>query len=76
MSKYEPLWRYIAREEPEKLTFSQIQEIAGVPLDHSFLQHKKDLAAYGFRVAKISMKEKWVRFEKEPSLCPADTGEF
>ncbi len=48
-----------------KLTFDEIQNIAGVPIDHSFLNFKKELADYGCRVGKISMKEKTVSFEKE-----------
>lgn len=40
MSKYRVLWEFIrASGEPElTLTFSQIADIAGVPLDHSFLK--------------------------------------
>lgn len=48
-----------------KLTFDEIQNIAGVPIDHSFLNFKKELADYGCRVGKNSMKEKTVSFEKE-----------
>jgi len=48
-----------------KLTFDEIQNIAGVPIDHSFLNFKKELTNYGYRVGKISMKEKTVNFEKE-----------
>lgn len=48
-----------------KLTFDEIQNIAGVPIDHSFLNFKKELADYGYQVGKISMKEKSVSFEKE-----------
>lgn len=66
MSKYDSLWRYV-REQKEKrfqLTFSQINEIAGVPIDHSFLTYKKELLAFGWRVGKISRKEQTVQFEK------------
>ena len=48
-----------------KLTFYEIQNIAGVPIDHSFLNFKKELTNYGYRVGKISMKEKSVSFEKK-----------
>jgi hypothetical protein len=48
-----------------KLTFDEIQNIAGVPIDHSFLNFKKELTDYGYRVGKISMKEKSVSFEKK-----------
>lgn len=66
MSKYEPLWRYIGNcnKEAFTLTFAQIAEIIGVPLDHSFLRHKKELTEHGYTVGKISMKEQKVTFEK------------
>ena len=47
-----------------KLTFAEIENIAGVPIDHSFLTFKKELLQYGFKVVKISMKEQTVDFEK------------
>lgn len=44
MSKYDTLWAYIQQNgEPQlRLTFDEISEIAGVPLDHSFLKYKKN----------------------------------
>ena len=65
MSKYTPLWEYIkARKEREfKLTFAEIEAIAGVPIDHSFLKYKKELLEYGYEVGKISMKEQTVIFK-------------
>lgn len=66
MSKYEPLWKWIKEngENSFKLTYSEIESIAGVPIDHSFLSFKKELLEYGYRVGKISMKEQTVIFEK------------
>ncbi len=66
MSKYDPLWEYVGKTAsgPMKLTFAEIQNIAGIPIDHSFLKYKKELAQYGYRVGKISMKEQTVIFEK------------
>lgn len=66
MSKYESLWKYVRENCEQKLilTFSQIEEIAGAPLDHSFLTYKKELSAYGFEVQKISLKQKTVTFSK------------
>lgn len=46
------------------LTFEEIGNIAGVPPDHSFLQYKKELTEFGWKVKKISMKEQQVTFEK------------
>ena len=66
MSKYNALWEYVQKHGGEsfRLTFSEIGRIAGVPLDHSFLTYKKELAAYGYQVGKISMKEQTVIFNK------------
>lgn len=66
MSKYDPLWKWIAENKQDdfKLSYTQIEEILGFPMDHSFLNFKKELSGYGFQVGKISMKEKSVLFEK------------
>ena len=66
MSKYDPLWDWIKENGTEsfKLTFSEIENIAGFPMDHSFLTYKKELNQYGYRVRKISMKEQTAAFEK------------
>lgn len=66
MNKYLSLWKYIQNEDREilKLNFSEIEQISGIPIDHSFLTYKKQLEEYGFRVDKISMKEKTVIFRK------------
>ena len=67
MSKYNLLWDYVKKSGRDflKLTFKEIENILGAPIDHSFLNFKKELADYGYRVEKISMKEKTVSFEKE-----------
>lgn len=64
MSKYEKLWKYIQESGKEQLTltFDEIKEIAGVPIDHSFLKYKKELPQYGYEVKKISMKAQTVIF--------------
>lgn len=66
MSKYEPLWKWITanRSDDFTLTFDEIESIAGLPIDHSFLTYKKELLGYGFSVAKTSMKERTVLFRK------------
>ena len=65
MSKYDPLWKWINENKTDnfKLTYAEIENIVGVPIDHSFLTFKKELLQYGFQVAKISMKEQTVDFE-------------
>lgn len=66
MSKYNALWDYVRFQSVPLLTlsFDEIQQIAGIPIDHSFLQYKKELTAYGWQVQKISMKGKTVCFAK------------
>ncbi len=66
MSKYDALWEYVRKNGSSsfKLTFDEIQNIAQVPIDHSFLKYKKELAEYGYQVGKISMKEQTVTFNK------------
>lgn len=66
MSKYDKLWDYVAEQPGESLDFSfeEIGDIAGVPLDHSFLNYKKELLSRGWQVGKISMKKQTVHFER------------
>lgn len=64
--KYNPLWTYIQEQRGQTLllSFAEIETICGLPIDHSFLQYKKELLAYGWQVEKISMKQQTVRFRK------------
>lgn len=66
MSKYNLLWEYVKKSGSEsfKLTFTEIENILGIPIDHSFLKYKKELTEYGYQVGKISMKEQTVTFDK------------
>jgi hypothetical protein len=66
MSKYDALWEHIQRDGRNELTlsFEDIGRIAGVPLDHSFLNYKKELLAHGYCVGKISIKAQAVVFRK------------
>ena len=66
MSKYDKLWEYVEEQEGDELvlTFDEIGAIAGVPLDHSFLNYKKELLPHGWEVGKISMKQQTVRFKR------------
>ena len=66
MSKYNSLWKWIQKNGDDKfsLTYAEIEKIAGLPIDHSFLTYKKELIEYGYKVGKISMKEQKVMFEK------------
>lgn len=66
MSKFTPLWEYAAGQQGSKLllSFGQVEEICGLPIDHSFLNAKKELLAYGWQVKKISLKQQTVALEK------------
>jgi len=69
VSKYEPLWVHIAALDGEEVTlsFEQVAQILGFPIDHSFLNFKKELTAYGWQVGPISLKYQTVRFPRLPS---------
>lgn len=66
MCKYSLLWEYVSDCGKEKLclSFEDIKNISGIEIDHSFLTYKKELLNYGYKVSKISMKNKTVTFEK------------
>lgn len=64
MSKYGPLWEHVKGEGKAELvmSFSGIERLPGFPIDHSFLNFKKELTAYGYEVKRISMKNENVCF--------------
>lgn len=66
MSKYNSLWEYVQSNVNQsfKMTFEEIRDIAGIPIDHSFLKYKKELIDYGYEVEKISMKKQTIIFNK------------
>jgi len=66
MSKYKSLWEYIQTHTEERfiMTFVDIEKAAGIPIDHSFLNAKKELIEYGYRVDKISLKFQTVCFAR------------
>ena len=66
MSKYNSLWEYVQSNVNQsfKMTFEEIRDIAGIPIDHSFLKYKKELIDYGYEVEKLSMKEQTIIFNK------------
>lgn len=67
MSKYDALWEYLRERDQLRLTltFDDVEKIAGVPLDHSFLRCKRELPGYGFEVGGISMKSKTILFIRQ-----------
>lgn len=66
MSKYLPLWEYVAKknEYPLILSFDEIASVLGFFIDHSFLTYKKETENFGFTVKKVSLKNKTVLFDK------------
>ena len=62
MSKYAPLWEHIKScgSQTIRLTFDEIKDIAGVPIDHSFLTYKKEVKEYWYPGGKISIKDQTV----------------
>lgn len=67
MSKYEKLWTYIKKRNEENiiLSFKEVENILKLEIDHSFLNYKKELLEYGYKVEKISMKNKTVLIKKK-----------
>ena len=64
MNDYTKLWEYVAysNEDTLKLSFENVERISGNKLNHSFLNHKKELLEYGYELKKISMKSKDIVF--------------
>jgi hypothetical protein len=50
MSKYYLLWKHIKKNGGQlfKLSFDEIKNIAGIAIDHFFLNYKKELLEYGY----------------------------
>ena len=65
-----PLWNWVGKQTAKNLTltFAEIQQILGFPIDQSFLNYKKELLTHGYRVGKISMKKQTVNFQKASDL--------
>lgn len=66
MSKYSPLWDYVKADGRDViiLSYDEIEAVLGIPIDHSFLSYKKELLPFGYKVGKISMKNRTVEFIK------------
>ena len=58
MSKYNALWKYIKKNGGQsfRLSFDDIKKIAGIARDYSFLNYKKELLQYGYKVEKNFLK--------------------
>ena len=67
MSKYLKLWEYIKENNKSELSFKEVEEVLGFPLDHSFLNSKKELKElkeFGYEIEKISLKNKTIKIAK------------
>lgn len=66
MSKYDALWSNVAGRTSDSvaMTFAEIEQVLGFPIDHSFLNFKKELTARGWEVGKISLKSETVEFKR------------
>lgn len=75
MSKYDPLWNWIKENGTDsfKLTYAEIEEIAGLPIDHSFINiHNNQLHGFprgGMGILDSNIMEKatevickWIQF--------------
>ena len=64
MSKYDALWEFVRGRAGDRaqLSFDEIRAVLGFEIDHSFLNFKKELIPYGWRVGKISLKGRTVEF--------------
>lgn len=56
-------------KENYKLSYKEIKNIIGFEIDHSFLTYKKEAKEFGYKVGKISMKEKIIIFNKIYNYC-------
>jgi len=67
VSKYDPLWTHVGAQDADSLvlSFDQIEAVLGFPIDHSFLNFKKELLPLGWSVGKISLKGQTVTFTRE-----------
>lgn len=57
MSKYNKLWEYIKENNTNKLLFEEIEKVLGFPIDHSFLNAKKELERFGESIEKNQFKK-------------------
>ena len=64
MSKYSFLWEYVSAQAAKSfsLSFEETEKLLGFPVDHSYIKNKKELLVFGWKVDKISMKNKRIYF--------------
>lgn len=70
MSKYFLLWTKISElfnqnnQDTLILTFEEIEKLGKEKIDHSFLKFKSELETFNYKVEKISLKNKTIKFKK------------
>lgn len=70
MSKYFLLWTKISelfnqnKQNTLILTFEEIEKLGKEKIDHSFLKFKSELETFNYKVEKISLKNKTIKFKK------------
>lgn len=70
MSKYFLLWTKISelfnqnKQDTLILTFEEIEKLGKEKIDHSFLKFKSELETFNYKVEKISLKNKTIKFKK------------
>jgi hypothetical protein len=47
-----------------KFTFEEIKEAVGLDIDHTFSTYRNEAVHFGYQVAKISMRRKYIIFLK------------
>lgn len=54
MGKYDALWDGMKENGTDrfKLTFAEMEQIAGQPIDHVFPTYQKERMGYGYQVGK------------------------
>lgn len=66
MSRYQPLWDFVfgCGCRHYALTFDDIADIIGSPLNHTLMLYNAELQSYGYTITRISERESTVFIDK------------
>ncbi len=53
MSKYDSLWKYVAENQPDKVTFADVEKICAYPLTILFFDTRKNWKPTGLESVKF-----------------------
>lgn len=72
MSRYQPLWDFVlgCGCRHYALTFNDIADIIGSPLNRSIMLHNSELLRYGYTISRISERESTVFIDKVDRSVP------